>query len=55
MKAFINKEKKSGYLGILFTLVFGFIFSTMFTPFIGIPAALFAGFIIHNVEDAEEE
>ena len=36
MKAFIDKEKKSGYLGILFTLVFGFIFSTMFTPFIGI-------------------
>lgn len=55
MKAFINKENKSGYLGILFTLVFGFVFSTMFTPFIGIPVALFAGYIIHNVEDNEEE
>ena len=31
---------KKWILGILCTLVFGLLFSSMFTPFIGIPAAL---------------
>ena len=45
IKKFIENEQKSGYLGILCTLVFGLLFSSMFTPFIGIPAALGVGYL----------
>jgi len=51
IKTFIEKEQKSGYLGILCALVFGLLFSTMFTPFIGIPAALGAAYFIHTAEE----
>ncbi|WP_142919453.1 VraH family peptide resistance protein [Staphylococcus capitis] len=50
IKKFIENEQKSGYLGILCTLVFGLLFSSMFTPFIGIPAALGVGYLIHTTE-----
>lgn len=51
IKKFIENEQKSGYLGILCTLVFGLLFSSMFTPFIGIPAALGVGYLIHKLKN----
>ena len=54
MKAFIDKREEwiPGYL--IYTRIWFHIQYNVHTIYRH-PAALFAGFIIHNVEDAEEE
>lgn len=51
IKNLLRMNKKVDFLGILCTLVFGLLFSSMFTPFIGIPAALGVGYLIHTTEE----
>ncbi|MCD8879108.1 VraH family protein [Staphylococcus kloosii] len=50
----IEKERQSGFIALLFSIIFACVFSVMFTPFIGIPVAIISGFFIHFADRDEE-
>ncbi|MDT3960096.1 VraH family protein [Staphylococcus kloosii] len=50
----IEKERQSGFIAILFTIIFASVFSLMFTPFVGIPVAILSGMFIHFTDRDDE-
>lgn len=50
----LKKEQQSGFLALLFSIIFTVVFSLMFTPFIGIPVALICGLFIHFMDEEDD-